>query len=73
MFVLVAAVPALLVVVLGYVLGFAAARWICDLLGVERTRTPEVVGWIVGLLLLGVAVRLLLGWWRRSRERAHQK
>jgi biotin transporter BioY len=74
MFVFAAAVPALLVVLVGYVAGFAVADWICGLLGNESTRAPEVAGWTTGLLLLGVVVRQLLGWWRRRRRGGgHQK
>jgi membrane associated rhomboid family serine protease len=64
-FVFAAAVPALMVVIVGYVLGYAVAQWICDLLGVGAARTPEVAGWITGLVLLGVVLRLLLNRWRR--------
>ncbi|TFV76804.1 hypothetical protein E4P39_07860 [Blastococcus sp. CT_GayMR19] len=77
MFVFVAAVPALLVVLVGYVAGYAVAQWVCDLLGVGATRTPEVAGWTTGLVLLAVVVWLLLGRWRRGPEGreggAHQK
>ena len=70
MFVLVAAVPALLVVVLGYVAGYAVAQW----LGADPGRVPEAVGWTTGVLLLAVVVRLLVGLWRRrAAEDAHQK
>ena len=74
MFVFVAAVPALLVVVLGYVVGFAAAGWVCDVLGTDPGRAPETAGWTTGLVLLAVVVRVLIGLWRRrSTEGAHQK
>jgi hypothetical protein len=68
MFVFVAAVPALLVVLVGYVAGYAVAQWVCDQLGVGVTRTPEVAGWTTGLVLLAVVVWLLLGRWRRGPE-----
>ena len=74
MFVFAAAVPALLVVVLGYVVGFAVAEWFCDLLGAEAGRAPEVAGWTTGLLLLGVVVRVLVALWRRrGAAGVHQK
>ena len=65
MFVLVLAVPALLVVVVGYVVGYAV--W-AGIVGAEHA---EVAGWLTGLLLLGgttlVAVRLLRARWRSRR------
>ena len=74
MFVFAAAVPALLVVVLGYVVGFAVARWFCDVVGADAGRAPEVAGWTTGLLLLALVVRLLVALWRRrSAAGAHQK
>jgi hypothetical protein len=74
MFVFAAAVPALLVVVLGYVAGYAVAQWVCDLLGVGATRTPEVAGWTTGLVLLAVVMWLLIKRWRRRPEGSgHQK
>jgi hypothetical protein len=69
-----AAVPALLVVILGYVVGFAAADWVCGLLGAEPGRVPEVAGWTTGLALLAVVIRLLIALWRRrGAEGTHQK
>ena len=74
MFVFGAAVPALLVVLVGYVAGYAVTDWICGLVGTESARTPEVAGWTTGLLLLAVVIRQLTGWWRRRRaEERHQK
>jgi biotin transporter BioY len=74
MFVLVLAVPALVVVVTGYAVGYALAAWVCGLLGADVTRTPEVVGWTTGLLLLAVVVWFLLGRWRRRGQGGpHQK
>jgi hypothetical protein len=65
MFVFAAAVPALMVVLLGYVTGYAVAEWVCELLDVQESRTPEVAGWTTGLVLLAVVVRLLVNRWRR--------
>jgi hypothetical protein len=73
MFVFAAAVPALLVVVLGYVVGFATTTWICGLLGADAGRAPEVAGWTTGLVLLAVVVRLLVVHWRRRGADGHQK
>ena len=73
MFVLVCAVPALIVVVIGYVVGYALAAWICGLLGEEATRTPEVVGWTTGLLLLAGVLWLLVCLRGRRTGGTHQK
>ncbi|MFW3172546.1 hypothetical protein [Geodermatophilus sp. CPCC 206100] len=59
--VLVLLVPALLVVVLGYAVGHAL--W--SALGGPG---PELVGWLTGLVLLGVVVWALLRARRRSRR-----
>ncbi|MGK5173615.1 hypothetical protein [Geodermatophilus sp. CPCC 205761] len=58
MFVLVVAVPALLVVVLGYTVGHA-------LWSAVGGPAPELAGWVTGLLLLGVVGWVLLRWARR--------
>jgi hypothetical protein len=60
--VFVVAVPALLVVVLGYVVGYAV--W--DALGLGGN--PEVAGWITGLVLLAVVTWALLARWRGRRR-----
>ncbi|NEK87509.1 hypothetical protein GCU60_17345 [Blastococcus saxobsidens] len=73
MFVFAVAAPALLVVVLGYVVGYAVTEWVCGVLGAGATRAPEAVGWTTGLVLLGVVTWLLLARWRRRREGGHQK
>ncbi|MFD2090029.1 hypothetical protein [Blastococcus deserti] len=77
MFLLVFAVPALLVVVVGYVAGYAVAEWFCALIGADPARTPEVAGWTTGLVLLAVLLWLAAGRWRRRgavrRGRGHQK
>ena len=65
MFVFAAAVPALLVVVVGYVAGHAVATWICAVLGVDGRRPPEVAGWGTGLLLLAVVCAVAV---RRRRR-----
>lgn len=63
MFVLVFAVPALLVVVLGYAVGHA-------LWGVlVGPADAEVAGWLTGLVLLAATVRVALGLWRARRRR----
>ena len=68
MFVFVLLVPALLVVVLGYVLGHRLWTWlgglVDDAAGTSLTSGAEAAGWVTGLLLL---VALL--WWAVSRAR----
>ena len=73
MFLFAMATPALLVVVLGYVLGYAVTEWVHGVLGVQATRAPEVVGWATGLVLLGVVTMVLVRRWRRRRQGRHQK
>ena len=62
MFVLVLAVPALLVVVLGYVIGHGLWSWIGGIidagLGTSLVSAAEAAGWVTGLLTLVGAVRL---------------
>jgi hypothetical protein len=60
--VFVVAVPALLVVVLGYVVGHTV--WEATGLGGD----PEVAGWVTGLVLLAVVTWALLSRWRRRRR-----
>jgi divalent metal cation (Fe/Co/Zn/Cd) transporter len=62
-FVLVVAVPALLVLLLGYTVGYGV--W-SALIG---DRGAEPVGWVTGVVLLLVTVRVLLLMWRRRRRR----
>lgn len=61
--VLVFVVPVLLVIVLGYAVGYTV--WEATGLGGD----PELVGWLTGLALLGVVTWLLLRIWRRRRRR----
>ena len=61
--VLVFVVPVLLVVVLGYAVGYTV--WEAIGLGGD----PELVGWLTGLALLGVVTWLVLRVWRRRRRR----
>ncbi len=68
MFVFAVATPALLVVVLGYVVGYAAGAWVTGLLGTSSPVVAERIGWTTGLLLLAVVVRLALLMWRRRRR-----
>ena len=73
MFVFAAAVPALMVVVLGYVVGYVVTEWVSGLLDSAfgaplGPGVPEVVGWLTGLVLLGVVVRVLVDRRRRMRR-----
>lgn len=68
------AVPGLLVVVAGYVVGFAVVDWVYGLLGARPGGVPEVAGWVTGLLLLAVVLKVVLGRLRRrGGDRGHQK
>lgn len=73
MFVPVVGVPALLVVVFGYVVGHGLRTWIAGMvdagLGTSLTAGAEAAGWITGLLGLAGAVRFALGRRRRARSR----
>jgi hypothetical protein len=75
MFVFAVAAPALLVVVLGYAVGYAAGAWFSGLFGTSSPVVAERVGWTTGLLLLAVVVRVLLLLRRRRIRRldGHQK
>jgi hypothetical protein len=72
-FVLVVAVPALLVVVLGYVLGYGLWAWIAGMVdtafGTSLVAGAEAAGWITGVLGLAGAVRCALLRRRRARTR----
>jgi hypothetical protein len=71
-FLLVVAVPALLVVVLGYVVGHGLWTWIAGMadaaLGTSLVSGAEAAGWITGLLALTGVIRCLLRG-RRARTR----
>lgn len=73
MFVFAVAAPALLVVVCGYVVGYAAGAWVTGLLGTTSPVVAERVGWTTGLVLLVVVVRVVLLRRRRRRRERHQK
>jgi divalent metal cation (Fe/Co/Zn/Cd) transporter len=61
-FVLVVAVPALLVLLLGYSVGYGAWSWLVG------GRGAEPAGWVTGAALLLVTVRVGLLLWRRRRR-----
>lgn len=61
--VLVLLVPALLVVVLGYAVGYTL--W--EALGLGGN--PEIAGWLTGLVLLVVVTWVLVRQWRRRARR----
>jgi len=73
MFVLVFAVPALLVVVLGYVIGHGLWAWIGGMtdagFGTSIAAWAELAGWTTGALLLAGVVWCLLVVRRRWRAR----
>ena len=72
MFVLVFAVPALLVVVAGYTVGYALVEQAYRLTGADPAGAPELAGWATGLVLLAVVVWLLLSRRRRGRVQRRQ-
>ena len=71
MFVLVLAVPALLVVVLGYVVGHGLWAWIGGAVdaaaGTSLASGAEAAGWGTGLLTLALTVRVAVVSVRRRR------
>ncbi len=73
MFVLLFAVPALLVVTVGYVVGYGVWTWLGGLVdpaaGTSLGSGAEAAGWITGLLLLIGTVRAALRHRRRVRSR----
>ena len=76
MFVLVLALPALLVVLLGYAAGYGLWHWLGgladDAFGTSLAAGAEVAGWITGLLLLALVVRFAVIRRRRARARRAQ-
>ena len=67
---LVFAVPGLLLVVLGYAVGYAVIDWLVRATGADLPASaPEVGGWLTGLLLT-VAVTAALVSARRLRRTA---
>ena len=66
MFVLVFAVPALLVVVLGYAVGYRL--WAALTAGTSLAPHAEVAGWATGLLLLSAVTSLAVRTWRGRRR-----
>jgi membrane associated rhomboid family serine protease len=70
MFVFVFAVPALLVVLLGYVVGYGLWTWLGELVdaaaGTSLAACAEPAGWVTGLLALVLLVRAVV---RRRRRR----
>jgi hypothetical protein len=72
-FVLLFAVPALLVVVLGYVVGHGIWTWlgglVDDAAGTSIAGHAELAGWTTGALLLGGTVSVVLVARRRRRAR----
>ena len=62
MFVLVLAVPALLVVVAGYAVGYGLWAAIAESGG------AEAAGWVTGALALALAVRVVVVVYRRRRR-----
>ena len=73
MFVLLFAVPALLVVTVGYVVGYGLWAWLAGLIdpvaGTSLGSGAEAAGWTTGLLLLIGTVRAALRHRRRMRSR----
>ena len=68
---LVFAVPGLLLVVLGYAVGYVVVEWLIGVTGAQvPASAPEVGGWITGLLLMTVVTAGLVVRWRRLRRTA---
>ena len=69
---LVFAVPGLLLVVLGYAVGYVVIDWLAGATGAELPASaPEVGGWITGLLLTAAVTAVLLRM-RRLRRAARR-
>ena len=77
MFLLVLAVPALLVVLVGYAAGHALWAWIGGMVdsaaGTSLASGAEVAGWITGILLLIGATRTVLLRLRRARRQGRRE
>ena len=73
MFVLLFAVPALLVVTVGYVVGYGVWTWLGGLIdpvaGTSLGSGAEAAGWITGVLLLVAVVRAAIRHRRRAAAR----
>ena len=68
------AVPGLLVVVLGYVVGYEVTDWLVDVTGADLPASvPEIGGWTTGGVLLVVVTAVLAVLLRRHRSGWHQK
>jgi hypothetical protein len=71
-FVLLFAVPALLVVVVGYVVGHRVWTWLGGLVdpvaGTSLVSGAEAAGWVTGLLLLLVCTLATVRSWRARRR-----
>ncbi len=71
---LVFAVPGLLLVVLGYAVGYAAIDWLVRVTGADLPASaPEVGGWIIGVLLMTGVTAVLVRARRSGRDGGHQK
>ena len=67
--VLLFAVPALMLVVLGYVVGYTVIEGVVGATGAHAPPSaPEVGGWITGLVLVAVATAVLVLQLRRRRR-----
>ena len=73
MFLFVLAVPALLVVLLGYVVGYGLWTWlgglVDDAAGTSLASSAEPAGWVTGLLTLVLLLRAVV---RRRRRRVRR-
>ena len=68
---LVFAVPGLLLLVLGYTVGYLVVEWLIGVTGAQvPASAPEVGGWIAGVLLLTVVTAGAVVRWRRLRRTA---
>ena len=68
---LVFAVPGLLLVVVGYAVGYVVVEWLIDVTGARLPASaPEVGGWITGVLLMAGVTAGAVVRWRRLRRTA---